>query len=360
MDGNTASSRNHQGVRDAALGLCSWAFTARPVRPPGPRGPGPGLPRGQLTEPAPPTGPDAQPTPGTTRPPHPPHSAKPAHAPPSPAPAHLRNQAVFLDEPGRGVQLTPENVDQDEEVDGEPQLQERAGVAGDLNLTDGQGRPGPEGQRRPSRSAGRPAAADGWRRCPELVRGNLPAQAFYLRAQPCIQRSGPSDLDHDQQTQRLIQRPRVTFGPGSGSPATSLSGTRAANTRPTGSAASRRAANPSACAEAWSRHCTSSTTQISGRCPAASDSNPSTARPTRNRSGTGLSLRPNAVCSASRCGTGATVHGPAAARTAGAARRRPAPSPTAPPPPAPPESPRPAPDRSQRNTDASNQPGRSS
>ena len=40
--------------------------------------------------------------------------------------------------------------------------------------------------------------------------------------------------------------------------------------------------------QARSSHCWSSTMQISGRSPAASDSNPSTARPTLNRSGTGV------------------------------------------------------------------------
>ena len=66
----------------------------------------------------------------------------------------------------------------------------------------------------------------------------------------------------------------------------------------------RRATNARACAEARSSHCWSSTTQISGRSPATSDSKPSTARATRNRSGAGPALMPNAVRSASRCGTG--------------------------------------------------------
>ena len=42
-----------------------------------------------------------------------------------------------------------------------------------------------------------------------LVRGNLTAQSLYLRICQRIQRSG---LDHDQQAQRLIQRPRITLG----------------------------------------------------------------------------------------------------------------------------------------------------
>ena len=144
-------------------------------------------------------------------------------------------------------------------------------------------------------------------------------------------------LDRRLRTVSPVARPSTTS---SGSPAMSSPGTHAANTRPTGSAASRRAANPSACAEARSSHCASSTTQISGRSPAASDSKPSTARPTKNRSGAGPALRPNAVRSASRCGTGETPHDPASARTADAAPRRPAPSPTALPRPAPPGTPR--------------------
>jgi hypothetical protein len=67
----------------------------------------------------------------------------------------------------------------------------------------------------------------------------------------------------------------------------------------TGSAASRRAANPGACAEARSSHCSSSTTHMSGRSPATSDSKPSTARPTRKRSGGGPALKHSAVRSAS-------------------------------------------------------------
>ena len=59
-------------------------------------------------------------------------------------PGHLRDRAVFFDERGRGAQLTPEDVHFGEEVDREPQLHERSGVTGDLNLADGQGLPGLE------------------------------------------------------------------------------------------------------------------------------------------------------------------------------------------------------------------------
>ena len=60
-------------------------------------------------------------------------------------------------------------------------------------------------------------------------------------------------------------------------------GTLAPNTKPTGSAASRRAANPSACAEARSSHCWSSTTQISGRSPATSDRRLSDSQPNQEQ-----------------------------------------------------------------------------
>ena len=79
---------------------------------------------------------------------------------------------------------------------------------------------------------------------------------------------------------------------------------RAANTIATGSAPSRRAANPSACTDARSSHCTSSITQTSGRSLATSDSKLSTARPTKKRSGGGPAAMPNAVRSASCCGPG--------------------------------------------------------
>jgi hypothetical protein len=68
----------------------------------------------------------------------------------------------------------------------------------------------------------------------------------------------------------------------SGSPWKSGAGSRAANTISTDSACRRRAANASACAEARSSHCASSTTHRSGRSAATSDSRLSTARPTRN------------------------------------------------------------------------------
>jgi len=68
------------------------------------------------------------------------------------------------------------------------------------------------------------------------------------------------------------------------------SGSRAANSTTTDTVASRRAANASACADAWSSHCASSTTHTSGRSPAASDSKLSTARPTRKRSGAAIAF----------------------------------------------------------------------
>ena len=72
----------------------------------------------------------------------------------------------------------------------------------------------------------------------------------------------------------------------------------------TDSAIRRRATNASACADARSSHCASSTTHSNGRSRAASARRPSTARPTKKRSGGSPALRPNAVLSASRCGPG--------------------------------------------------------
>ena len=72
-------------------------------------------------------------------------------------------------------------------------------------------------------------------------------------------------------------------------------GSRTAKTSPTDSAPRRRATNASACAEAASSHCASSTTHTSGRSSATSESRLRTARPTRNRSGASPSRKPNAV-----------------------------------------------------------------
>jgi hypothetical protein len=63
-----------------------------------------------------------------------------------------------------------------------------------------------------------------------------------------------------------------------GSPASSSPGSRAAKTRPTGSAASRRATNPRTCADARSSHCSSSTTHTTRRPPATSHNRLTTAR----------------------------------------------------------------------------------
>ena len=72
-------------------------------------------------------------------------------------------------------------------------------------------------------------------------------------------------------------------------------GSRTANTIATGSASSRRATNPSTCAEASSSHCRSSTTHSSGCVSATSASSVSAARPTRKRSGAAPAVRPNAT-----------------------------------------------------------------
>ena len=106
----------------------------------------------------------------------------------------------------------------------------------------------------------------------------------------------------------IEQRARVLVGQplhrSSGRPASSGPRTRAASTMPIGSTASRRAANPSACADARSSHCSSSTMQSSGRPRPPRPAGSSTASPTRNRSGAGPVRTPNAVRSAFRCGPG--------------------------------------------------------
>ena len=81
-------------------------------------------------------------------------------------------------------------------------------------------------------------------------------------------------------------------------------GSRTATTIATDSASSRRATKPRIIPEAASSHCASSTRQSSGRSSAAADSRPSTASPTRNRSGTSPDARPKATFSASCCGCG--------------------------------------------------------
>ncbi len=79
---------------------------------------------------------------------------------------------------------------------------------------------------------------------------------------------------------------------------------RAAKTRPTRSASSRRAASPSACIDARSSHCTSSMRQSKGSSSPTAARRLKTAKPTKNRSGGPLSRRPNAARNASRCGAG--------------------------------------------------------
>jgi hypothetical protein len=115
---------------------------------------------------------------------------------------------------------------------------------------------------------------------------------------------------------------------------------RAANTRPTRSAVSRWAANLSACAEARSSHCSSSTTQTSGRSPPPLTA--SRVRPGQPGTGPAPARRSGRTRSAGPHAAAQTHHDPASARSADAAPRRRAPSPTAHPPRAPPGTPRPA------------------
>jgi hypothetical protein len=137
-------------------------------------------------------------------------------------------------------------------------------------------------------------------------RGNSRSASGFPRVSAMIRSrtrvsSGPASTQASSARASSSRSPSTSS---SGSPASSGPGSRAANTSPTGSAASRRATNPSACADAWSSHCSSSTTQISGRSEATSESRLSTASPTKNRSGGGPAARPNAVRSAACCGPG--------------------------------------------------------
>ena len=114
--------------------------------------------------------------------------------------------------------------------------------------------------------------------------------------------SGPARAESRSARASPSARPSIAS---SGNPASSVPGTRAANTklrpdRPPAAAPQARAPAP----KPRSSHCWSSTTQISGRSLATSDSRLSTASATRKRSGGGPSLRPNTVRSASCCGTG--------------------------------------------------------
>ena len=128
----------------------------------------------------------------------------------------------------------------------------------------------------------------------------FPPVSATIRSLTCSS-SGPASAESSSALASSSGSPSTSS---SGSPASSAPGARVANTSPTGLAPSRRAANPSAWAEAWSSHCSSSIRQIRGRSPATSDSRFSAARPTMNRSGGGPATRPNAVRSASCCGNG--------------------------------------------------------
>jgi hypothetical protein len=84
-----------------------------------------------------------------------------------------------------------------------------------------------------------------------------------------------------------------------GNPSSSSPGSRVAKISATDSANNRRATNTSACAEARSSHCASSTTHRSGCSSATSESRLRTANPTRNRSDGFPARNPNATASAS-------------------------------------------------------------
>ena len=58
--------------------------------------------------------------------------------------ARLRDQVIFFNEPRRYSQLSGENVRSGQVVERERQVHERASVAGELDLANGQGTPGLE------------------------------------------------------------------------------------------------------------------------------------------------------------------------------------------------------------------------
>ena len=151
------------------------------------------------------------------------------------------------------------------------------------------GRPNPPASSAGVSPRGSSSSASGFPRVSAMIRSRTRAS------------SGPASADSSSVRAASSCSPPTSS---SANPASSSPGSRAANTRPTGSAASRRAVNPSTWAEARSSQCTSSTRHISARSPATSDSKPSTASPSRNRSGGGPAATPSAVSNASRCGTG--------------------------------------------------------
>ena len=92
----------------------------------------------------------------------------------------------------------------------------------------------------------------------------------------------------------------------SGSPARTSSPmpVRAAHTSATRSARRRRATKPRICADAWSSHCASSTTQSERLLLGDLGEQRQRGQPDQEPVGCGPALRPNTVASASRCGTG--------------------------------------------------------
>ncbi len=130
----------------------------------------------------------------------------------------------------------------------------------------------------------------------------LPRVSATIRSRTCSS-SGPASTVPSSSCASPSSSP-PTASSGRPSRCRSPLGSRTAKTSPTDSAPRRRATKASACAEAASNHCASSTMQTSGRFSAMSDRRLSTARPTRNRSGASPSRNPNAVPSAPRCGPG--------------------------------------------------------
>ena len=177
-------------------------------------------------------------------------------------PGRLGDKAVFFDHQRRRGQVASNQVGSGQVVERELQVHQGACAAGELGLASGQGMPGfgvpqLEGDDLADSPAGEPEPAAGF--VGAEIQGENQLEGL-------SQRRGSRRV-----ALRKPPRERVEQDIG--------------HTRRVGT---------------WRR----AERGLRGRSPAASDSKPSTASPTRNRSGTGPAPRPNATRTAARCGTG--------------------------------------------------------
>ena len=178
-----------------------------------------------------------------------------------------------------------------------------------------------------SPAAARPAARTRRPAPPASARAAAPAARAGCRASR--RRSGraparPAARDRRRPAARARRRRAGPRPRSSGRPASSRRspGSRTANTSATDSASSRRATNASACAEARSSHCASSTTHSSGRSSAASDEQAEHGQPDEEAIRARRRRSARTRCRARRAaGRAAARGGRAAARTADAAPR---------------------------------------